>query len=194
MQRTSSRRSRAGFSLIELVITMTIMAILVGVVSMRSGTLTNKAQASKIASTADTYKKACEMYFGDTGQSALEYTNYTGATYHRLSQNPTITGWNGPYIERPISTAENPMNTTVHLYSNIVYANGNGFDLDGDGTADVANGAAGNTLCFWGITDTLGQAVDAMIDRTPAAVGTAWQDRGRVEWQAGNLLSIMLRN
>ena len=194
MQRTSTRRSRAGFSLIELVITMTIMAILVGVVSMRSGTLTNKAQASKIATTADAYKKACEMYFSDTGQNAVEYSDHTGATHHRLSQNPTtITGWNGPYVERPISTAENPMKTTVHLYQNIWYANGNGFDINGDGTADVANGAAGNTLCFWGITETLGQAVDAMIDGTPAAVGTGWQDRGRVEWQAGNLLSILIR-
>ena len=57
----------------------------------------------------------------------------------------------------------------------------------------MANGAAGNTLCFWGITETLAQAVDAMIDRTPAAAGTAWRDRGRVEWQAGNLMSILLR-
>jgi len=185
---------RAGFSLLELVITMTIMAILVGIVSMRSGAVTSKAQATKIAATFDSYKKACEMFYGDTGQHALEYTGRTGATYHRLAQNSgTITGWAGPYIERPIGTAESPVNTTVHLYQTINYANGNGFDLDGDGTADVAANADGNVLVFWGITQELGQAVDSILDRTAASVGTAWQDRGMVEWQTGNVLSILIR-
>ena len=38
--------NRAGFSLVELVITMTLMTILVGVVSMRASGMTNKARAA----------------------------------------------------------------------------------------------------------------------------------------------------
>jgi prepilin-type N-terminal cleavage/methylation domain-containing protein len=186
---TSGRR--AGFSLIELVITMTVMAILVGVVSMRSGAVTTKAQATKIVSTVETYKTACTAYYGDTGQSAYEYTGYTGATYHRLSQDPSISGWGGPYIERPISAAESPVNSTVHLYSSAVYANSDGFDIDGDGTADIAANAACNVLCYWSVTAELAKAVDNIIDRSAATAN--WQNTGRVEFNGSNHMTILVR-
>lgn len=183
---------RSGFSLIELVITMTIMAILVGVVSLRSGALTGKAQATKVAETVNAYKTACTMYFGDTGQSPIEYTGYAGATYHRLSQDPSITGWNGPYLERPISAAENPTNSTVHLYNTAVYANSDGFDIDGDGTADVAANAANtNVLAFWGMTPELAKAIDTVIDKS--AAGSSWQNSGYVEFNGTNHVTILVR-
>ncbi len=185
------RRNRSGFSLIELVITMTIMAILVGVVSMRSGALTTKAQATRIAETVETYETACVAFYGDTGQNAIEYTGYTGATYHRLSQDPSIAGWSGPYIERPISAADNPANTTVHLYGAAYYANSDGFDIDGDGTADVAVNAACNILAFWGMTTELAKAIDTIIDRS--ATTANWQNTGRVEFNGSNHVTILVR-
>ena len=63
LTRTSGQ---SGFSLVELVITMTIMTILVGVVSMRAGGMTNKARSAKIVSTVEGLRTPVIMYEQDT--------------------------------------------------------------------------------------------------------------------------------
>ena len=189
--KVSPNRARAGFSLIELVITMTIMAILVGVVSMRSGTVTDKARASKIMAVTETFRTACEMYYSDTAASPYEYSGYQGASNHRLSMDPGVSGWQGPYINSPITRSQNPVGSTVHLYNRLVsgYTNTNGIDVDGDGTADYAADAPGNILVFWGIPEGLAEMVDQSFDRD---LPGDWKDAGDVEW-ASNRLTVVVR-
>lgn len=189
MRATST--SRSGFSLVELVITMTIMTILVGVVSMRASGMTDKARAAKIVSTIENLRTPVTLYQQDTNQLPREYSGYQGATYHRLSQDPGITGWDGPYITDPIRRSWNPTGGLVHMYNTIpaAYANNNGFDLDGDGSTDVI-GNTGCILVFWTISPEVAEKVDRAFDES--LPGT-WSDAGRVEYQeSSQRLSILL--
>ena len=191
----SNPSRRAGFSLIELVITMSIMAILVGVVSMRSGNVTDKARATKIIKAVNDMKNAVALYVGDVAQMPREESGRTGATYYRLSMDPGIEGWSGPYIERPISTSMHPTgrnNVRLRPGAWASRNNGNGFDLDGDGTQDIAPNAYWDTCCTLdfdgGITEQVAQKVDQALD---GGVGGDWQDSGVVEFH-GSSLSILI--
>lgn len=182
---------RAGFSLVELVITMTIMTILVGVVSMRASGMTSKARAAKIVSTVDALRTPVVLYQEDTGQWPIEYSNSTGANVHRLTFDPGVTGWEGPYIEDPIRRSTNPSGGTVNIYNQLPagFTNSNGFDIDGNGTSDLA-GTDGCLMLFTGIDQDVAEKVDRAFDEGLA--GT-WTDAGRVEYNAARRqLSVLL--
>jgi len=184
---------KGGFSLVELVITMTIMTILVGVVSMRANGMTDKARAAKIISTIEGLRTPVMMYNQDTNQLPREYSGYQGGTYHRLSIDPGIANWDGPYIETPISRSWNPTGNLVHMYNQAVpsYSGNNGFDLDGDGTQDVDQFDA-VTLVFWGIEESVAEKVDRAFD---SSLSGTWTDAGRVEYQTGSSrLNVMIYN
>lgn len=173
---------RSGFSLIELVITMTIMVILVGVVSMRAAGVTDRARSTKIIATIESLETPVMMYHQDTGQLPTEYSGWQGASYHRLSADPGVTGWDGPYISDPIRRSWNPTGGSVHVFNYVVggYTNGNGIDLDGDGTGDVA-GTNGSIITFWDVEQDVAEKVDRAFDDD---VTGNWQDAGKVEYQA----------
>ena len=173
-------RSKSGFSLIELVITMTILSILVGVVSFRSGAVVEKSKITKISSLVDTLKTACALYHSDVGSYAREYTNYA-ANNRQLSGTQTTAGWAGPYLETPLAHNNHNPYGQLHLY-NSVTANGwiPGFDVDGDGTPDVTG--EGNMLYLASVT---AEAAKTLNDTFDAGVPGDWQDTGRVRYQPG---------
>ncbi len=173
--------AKSGFSLIELVITMTILSILVGVVSFRSGAVVEKSKISKISSLVDTLKTSCALYHSDVGSYAREYTNYA-ASNRQLSGTQTTAGWAGPYLETPLAHNNHNPYGQLHVY-NSVTANGwiPGFDLDGDGTADVTG--AGNMLYLASLP---AEAAKILNDTFDSGVAGNWQDTGRVRYQSGS--------
>lgn len=182
---------RGGFSLVELVITMTIMTILVGVVSMRASGMTDKARAAKIVEVVETLKTPVLLYHEDTGQLPREYSGWDGASFHRLTADPGVTGWDGPYLEDPIRRSWNPTGGQVHLFHYVVnsYTGGDGFDLDGDGTAEV-QGSSGAMITFWNVDEAVAAKVDAAFDEGLAG---QWSTTGRVEYQpTSRRLSFLL--
>ncbi len=194
LSQISRRRARkGGFSLVELVITMTIMTILVGVVSMRANGMTDKARAAKIVSTVEGLRTPVMMYHQDTNQLPYEYSGYQGGTYHRLSLDPGVANWDGPYIETPISRSWNPTGELIHMYNQAIpsYSGNNGFDIDGDGTQDVDQYDA-TTLVIWGIEEGVAEKVDRAFDSN---LGGTWTDAGRVEYTAASRrMNIMIYN
>lgn len=178
---TEVSNRRRGFSLVELVITMTIMTILVGVVSMRASGMTDKARAARIIQTVDALRTPVMLYHEDTGALPREYSGWDGASFHRLSMDPGVNGWDGPYIDDPIRRSWNPTGGQVHLFNYVVnsYSSGNGFDLDGDGTMDV-NGNSGAMMTFWQVEQEVAEKVDRAFDE---ALPGDWMDAGRVEYQ-----------
>ncbi|MFT7679018.1 MAG: general secretion pathway protein G [Planctomycetota bacterium] len=177
----------SGFSLIELVITMTILSILVGVVSFRSSAVVGRSKVSKISSLVDTLKTACTLHHIDTGSYAVEYTGYA-ANNRKLTGTQSTAGWSGPYLETPLSHNNHNPYGQLNLY-NTVTANGwiNGFDLDGDGTDDVTGAA--NMLH---LADMPAEAAETLNDTFDRGIDGDWQDTGRVRYDSGTKRAFVL--
>ena len=182
------RAPQAGFSLLEVIIAVSVLAILAGVISLRSGAVLNSARATKVVQIASNLKTACASHQADTGTLPREYAGY-GASNRQLSGQQTTTGWNGPYIESPLgSTGTNPYGGTIHLY-NYVTANGwiTGFDTDGDGTVDVTGTA--NMLMVDSVEEDEAKRINDLLD---AGLPGTWTDSGRVRYISGSKRILIL--
>jgi general secretion pathway protein G len=169
-----------GFTFIELVVVIAVIALLAGVLIPNVTSVTKDAKASKILQLYDSLRTACERYYIDMGSTPREYSgsSYNSATYHQLSLAQTNADWKGPYIDHPLSTGDNPFSTTVYLYNAIGSHSSNGFDLNGDGTDDATG--SGNYLVLWGIPSDTAQFVDTALDK--GNLGSDWKTSGRVEY------------
>lgn len=174
-------KPNAGFSLIELVITMTILSILVGVVSFRSGAAVEGSKVSQVCSLVDTLRSACTLHHVDTGTYAKEYTGYA-ASNRELTGTQSTAGWAGPYLETPLAHDNHNPYGQLHLY-NSVTANGwiTGFDLDGDGSNDVTGSA--NMLYLDNVPAKAAERLNETFDRN--VIGD-WHNSGRVRYDASS--------
>lgn len=174
-----------GFTLLQLVIAVAILTALsvAGVVTY--GEVKSSAAASKILDMADTFRKAAEKYYMDTGWCAIEYsgTAFTDPAYHRLtSAVGNHPRYKGPYLSGPITEGHNPFKSFCHIYNNFEFGGGSahpngGFDLDGDGTNDATGD--GSYAAINGVPLDVAQKVDKVLD---ADVPGDWRTTGRVEY------------
>jgi len=176
-------KMKSGFTLIELMVVIAIIAILGVMITPQITRAMDKAKAAKIVALADTFRTAGEMYRHDLGGFGLEYAapGYTGPANHQLSMNPGgATAWNGPYLRTPLTTGQNPFgNHFLGVYRSLSVwpsgAGGIGFDLDMNGTVDTTGN--GNQALFGGVSQWVRQLVNGIID----GVEGGWQTRGQVE-------------
>jgi len=172
---------RAGFSLFELAVTMTILVLLVGVVGFRQGGPVERTESDKVVSLVERLEEACAAYHTDTGEYAYEYTNYAEA-HRRLSAGQNTSGWGGPYLDGPLEhNLSNPFGS-VHLYNN-PRANEwiPGFDMDGDGMIDLDSDA--NMLWLSGIDEECAMLLNDTFDED---VEGEWSESGRVRWSSSS--------
>lgn len=179
MNRLQPHSARGGFSLMEIIVAISILSILAATLAMRAGGMIDKGKTAKVVGLASTFKTVCASYHSDVGSYAREYANSSNGN-RRLSSKQTSPGWSGPYLESPLTPGQNPFGGTVHLYDNVKAGNKiNGFDIDGDGTLDVKT--TGNCLYFSKVPPEAAQAIDSSIDRD--LKGT-WNAAGRVRYKA----------
>ena len=174
-------RHARGFSAVELVVTLAVMTLLVGVVSMRASGADGDEQGARIADSIGKLTRPVLLFHEDTGELPREYAGWDGASFHRLSMDPGTEGWDGPYLDEPLSRSWNPTGGQVHLFDYVVpeHTGGDGFDLDGDGRADVA-GSRGAMMTFWNVGQDAARVVEEAFDADSA--GADWMRSGRVEY------------
>jgi general secretion pathway protein G len=88
------RKSEKGFSLIELIVVMVILALLAGIVGYRYTHQIGKSKAQAAKLQLVELGNALQMYLLDVGRypDSLE----------SLIQNPGVDAWNGPYLQKEL--------------------------------------------------------------------------------------------
>jgi len=129
---------RKGFTLIELILVIAIIAILAGAMVPLINTSREAARFAKVAADLDSIKTAAVMLHSDTGKwpAAGKDGSVTGIT----NNTPGFTGWDGPYLDR---WATDPWTFPYQIYNGTgtnqsVCSNGTDQDDDSCGTGDNA--------------------------------------------------------
>ena len=128
---------KKGFTLLELLIVITILAVLAGAMIPLFKTSKQDAQDAKTKADLDAIKSAAVMYKYDTAKwpSIGNTGTATCLTSTSASGCPTAgTGWNGPYIT---DWAKDPWTTNYALYTSgtILYAQSFGPNTSSDSCA-----------------------------------------------------------
>jgi general secretion pathway protein G len=94
--RYSARASQGGFTLVEILVVITIIGLIMGLVGPRvlNYLTESKAKAAKIQ--IESFSSALDLYFLDTGRYPSS-TEGLGALVKRPSA--TVAAWNGPYLK-----------------------------------------------------------------------------------------------
>lgn len=112
------RRAKGGFTLIELVVVIVILAILAAVIVPNFMHRTEDAKMANAVATIKTLDGAIDMYTVDTGSLP--------PTLDALITNPQVKGWNGPYLKNQSNV---PMDPWGHPYT-FKQPGDNGHDYD----------------------------------------------------------------
>ncbi len=127
--RTATRSTRYAFSLVELVMVVTIIGIIAAIAVPRMSAATSRATANALQATLTNVRKAIDCYYAEHGKypgytpgtdtpdgdkfvdQLLMYTNVAGETKSTYG-NPYLYG---PYLRKPFPV--NPTNNldTVHV-------------------------------------------------------------------------------
>ncbi len=174
-------KAQAGFSLLELIITLSLISILIGVVGFRSSSVLEKGKVSAILQMTRALTTACALYQSDTGLLPVEYPGSSSSDFRDLSSIQTSAGWAGPYIDKPLAHQTSNPYGNLRLY-NRVNVNGwiPGFDVDGDGNIDVAT--SGNMMWLDKITEEVASTIDRQMD---SGVPGDWATTGNFRWDIG---------
>lgn len=135
-------RTRAGFSLIELVITMTIITILAGLVTLRTGGMSESARITRAVSDLKTMAKALDVMKADMGVFPPDVSRNTDPGLNDVNRVPAGRRefWRGPYVDRWPS--ENPWGGEFDYE----FWNYSGFNFDGTAGNEVLISLRGGTM------------------------------------------------
>lgn len=181
------RYSSRAFTLLEVLIVVVIIGILAALIAPQLSGAADDAKVAKILAVCDAVRVAQQSHYNDTGQLAIEDSNSTNTNQHQLSLPQTTTGWKGPYLDHPLTVADNPFNGRVRVLTTFAGDAGGGFDLMGTGSDTVTGNGA--YIVFYNVPQAAAQVANDIID---TGIGGNWQSTGRVEWTANNRLIIFL--
>ncbi|MCP5007874.1 MAG: prepilin-type N-terminal cleavage/methylation domain-containing protein [Planctomycetes bacterium] len=179
---------RSGFTLIEMIGVIAIIAILAAFITPKIFQVIQDSKVTRFAGEVNTYKAAVTKWYKDIG--ALRSLNAGGVALatdtsfqNELIANQGTTAisglwaqWNGPYID---SVSNKSLGTTLTIRTQAgntgtgapATNNGNAFDLDDDGVNDMA-GQQVVALMLTGVTLGDFTKMNNMID-TGLAAATA---------------------
>lgn len=202
-------KRRGGFTLIEMIGVLAVIAILAAMVAPKIFKVINDSRVTRMAGdirgisagVADWYKdvRTLNPLHATTG-AIVTGDNTTWNTQLFTSGGVTAglwARWQGPYIEDlsainsigSTATIENCAATAAAVASGTCV----GVDFDGDGATDVAAGRRIVWLVLQNVADADFQSLDDIMDPGQTALTAAQrQARGKVKWDGTSVLRVYL--
>lgn len=212
MRRSQFMRNEQGFTLIEMIGVIAVIAILASMVAPKIFSTIQDAKINALASAAKTYEIGATKYYADLG--TIQPLNAVGTPANdAIGNSATVTSlparltlakadplvgttnlwprFNGPYLEK-FNTASPPFGTQIFMPSTVGVAYGTattaanvGFDLKGTtGTSDIPTNSTVAYIQLIGVSQTDFETLDRMFEPEIGTTAAEKQLRGRVKWGA----------
>jgi prepilin-type N-terminal cleavage/methylation domain-containing protein len=214
---TSKQKKNGGFTLIEMIGVLAIIAILVAAVAPRIFEAIEDSKVTSASTMAKSVQVACTKYYADMGTlnpildvsaatpafgnsdgSALAGSLAGTLTHTRDPATQNAGSWprfRGQYLEA-FNNADAPLGTEMRLAAVVAAAQGattagteTNFDLTGDGNDDLVTPATVVSLVFNGVSAREWEKLDAIIDAAGLEGKNETQraTQGRVKYNAGTV-------
>lgn len=176
---------RLGASRGELAIACGLLVALAGVVGPAGGKWTPQQKADQIVSATTSLERACFRHYADVRSTAIEFSGHDASVenYHELTHSLGHPRWTGPYIDEPLSSADNPCGGEVFLYGDLkggVASPAGGFDPTRSGRDTVTD--KGQFVAFTQVPEDVARLVEKSIDGNLDEF--SWTTTGRCEYDA----------
>jgi general secretion pathway protein G len=138
-QRNSGRREgEAGFTLIEMLVVITIIGLIVGLVGPRVLNYLSESKTKTAKIQIEGLSAALDLYYLDNGRYPASNEGLTA-----LVQRPaSASGWNGPYLK----TASVPLDPWGHPYLYMTPGNHAPYEIESYGSAGPEGGQGAKTM------------------------------------------------
>jgi len=132
------REGEAGFTLIEMLVVITIIGLIVGLVGPRVLNYLSESKMKTAKIQIEGLSAALDLYYLDNGRYPA-----TNEGLVALVQRPaSAPGWNGPYLK----TASVPADPWGHPYVYLAPGNHAPYEIDSYGSAGPEGGQGGKTM------------------------------------------------
>lgn len=179
-------------ALVQGVIASSIFIVVAVVATPTMDEIVEDGKSLQVLRVFERTSRACTSHYKDTNRMATEFAStsesdrYALKMYHQLSTKQLYKGWSGPYIQVPISQADNPYGGTVELHNNLSTHPALGFELSGGKLVHEE----GQYLVFTRIPEEVAQRLDRHLDMNSASdsesLDPLWKTKGRVEYTREN--------
>ncbi|MFT7619864.1 MAG: hypothetical protein ACI97A_003521 [Planctomycetota bacterium] len=196
-----SRMSGIRQAIVQGFIASSIFIVVAIVATPTMNEIVEDGKSLKILRLYERLSVACAKHHKDTGKVASEFASSSESDrrnlkmYHQLSVKQLYSGWQGPYIQTPISQSDNPFGGSVELHNNLSTHPALGFEL-ADGTTAHEGG---QYLVLTNIPEEVAERLDRHLDSSLAngdKLTADWETKGRVEYsqENGGTLSLFILN
>lgn len=98
------KKIKKGFTLVELLVVIAIIAILAAIIAPNAFKAIEKSKVSRTLSDMKAFKTAALQYYADVGHFPVDVAQGVDPGFG-TTPLPLPNGWNGPYLEAPLSKA-----------------------------------------------------------------------------------------